>query len=682
LRLRIVSYSIPIVRFLFAALSFLLIAASTGAVELNPQEQQIFSSLKNASGQRRPFVMLDPILCKVARQKAADMASRGYYSHTTPDGYGPNWLVRQAGYTLPDYYDQSAAGNNIESVNAGHASAGDAWSSWMDSSGHRIHLLAQNSFYAEQTSIGVGFVDDPGSEWRYYWVVISAPPSGPSVSIKTPKSGQEITGSSLSITGTTSGKPAAARVEIRLENAAGTGEWITATGTSSWSITLDALQPGSNTVRVRSLDSAESVLDQASRSIRFVMLAPLTVNITGSGTVTKGFAGVSDREVGRSFRVAAKPAAGSLFAGWTGSMTSPNATAEFVMTEGFSLSANFVENPYPDGRGNYAGLSTTSASAPSLLTLRLGGTGRFSGKLKLANITIPLRGAFDALGHAQFSTTFKNQTIGVDLSYSLTEGVPAITGTITGDGWTMPIDIGALGKPDDPSLTGRFTVVLRANPDAPATVPHGDGFGAARVNRSGTAVFAGQLADGTRFTASGILTRDGAFPIYLTPYARSGAFAGNLHFRTSSDVDGEFHWERPAMNGSDVFPNGFTTANMASGARYRAPKHGEPVVRVAASINNARLELGDGGFSDPVLQTATLSPNNSVIVTAPALRGISVAIKSTTGQFSGQFIHPATGASTTFRGVVVQKENAGFGYFVANGASGYATFAPASEVQP
>jgi Divergent InlB B-repeat domain/Bacterial Ig domain len=582
---------------------------------------------------------------------------------------------------LPDYYDQSPAGNNIESVNAGRASAGDAWGSWMDSSGHRVHLLGENSFYAQQTSVGVGFVDNPGSEWRYYWVVITAPPSGPTVSIMSPKAGQELTGSSLLVSGTTDGKPAATRVDVCVENAAGTSEWIAASGTSNWSVSLDGLQPGSNTLRVRSVDSTNTVLDQALRNIRFVVLAPLTVNVSGNGTVTKGFAGITDREAGRSYRISAKSQPGSLFAGWTGSVNSPNATIEFIMAEGFTLTANFVENPFLEGRGNYAGISAPSTSSPGLLTLKLSGTGRLTGKLKLEGFVIPLRGTFSPTGHALFSTKYKGQSINIDLTYSVTEGIPSIAGVISGDGWTMPVDVGALGLPHDSSLVGRYTVVLRANPGDPALVPHGDGFGAARVNRSGTAVFAGQLADGTRFTAGGHLNRDGAFPIYVLPYAKKGVFAGSLHFRASNDVDGQFHWERPAKHDSVVFPNGFTTANIAVGARYTAPKHGEPVVRVAASTNNARLELGDGGLSVPVLQTATLSPDNSVTVTTPALPGISVDINSTTGQFSGRFLHPATGASTTFRGVVVQKENAGFGYFVANGTSGYATLAAVPEVQ-
>jgi uncharacterized protein YkwD len=676
------SLSIPILRIVLIALGLLQSAISTKAADLNSQEQQIFNSLKYAGGQRRPFVVLDPMLCRVARQKAADMANRGYYSHTDPDGHGPNWLVRQAGYSLPDHYDQSPSGNNIESVNAGRASAGDAWSSWMDSGGHRQHLLAENTFYSQQTSVGIGFVDDPGSQWRYYWVVITAPPSGPAISIKTPKAGQEITSSTASISGSTMGKPAAAHVEVRIENAAGTGEWSVAEGTSSWSINVNNLLPGANTVYARSLDSGGTVLDTTSRNVRYVVVAPLTVQITGRGTVTKGFEGTSDREVGQTFRVTAKAAPGSLFAGWSGSLNTTGATAEFVMSEGFNLTASFIENPYLAGRANYSGLSATSTGSPALLSLKLGGSGLFSGKLRLTDLTIPLRGMFDSLGRAQFTTIFKGQTFDVDLTYALIDDVPSITGTIGNDSWTMPVDISALGKLQDSSLVGRYTVVLRAEPGAPETVPQGDGFGIAQINRSGTTKFAGQLADGTPFAASGHLTRTGALPVFLAPYKKSGAFAGSLTFHAPGDVEGQFHWSRPANTKSAVFPNGFTTANMAAGARYTAPKHGQPVVRVGASTNNARLELGEGGLAYPVLQPATIEFDNSVIISAPAVPGVSLSIKRATGQFHGQFIHPVTGSQTPFRGVVVQKENAGFGFFVANGASGYATLGAAAESQP
>ncbi len=135
--------------------------------------------MRTASGQRRPFLVLDPLLEQVARAKAADLANRDYFDHTNPDGCGPNWLVEQAGYPLPEHYDHSRDGNNIESLAAGYASAGDTWDGWMDSSGHRQHLLATHPFYAEQTHVGIGYVNRPGSRYTHYWVVLTAPPPGP-----------------------------------------------------------------------------------------------------------------------------------------------------------------------------------------------------------------------------------------------------------------------------------------------------------------------------------------------------------------------------------------------------------------------------------------------------------------------------------------------------------------------
>jgi uncharacterized protein YkwD len=160
-----------------AALAFLLPAPQAHAVNAN--EQAIFDKLRTDSDQGRPFMVLDPLLCQVARAKAADLADRDYYDHTDPDGHGPNWWVEHAGYPLPDYYDHSPDGNNIESIAGGYPDPDGAWDVWMDSGGHRQHLLATVDFYAQQTSVGVGFVSRPGSRYTNYWVVLTAPPAGP-----------------------------------------------------------------------------------------------------------------------------------------------------------------------------------------------------------------------------------------------------------------------------------------------------------------------------------------------------------------------------------------------------------------------------------------------------------------------------------------------------------------------
>jgi len=68
------------------------------------------------------------------------------------------------------------AGNTIESIGAGYEVAAIAWRGWMNSTGHRTHLLALNSFYREQTEYGVGYAWSRDSEYHDYWVVLIARP--------------------------------------------------------------------------------------------------------------------------------------------------------------------------------------------------------------------------------------------------------------------------------------------------------------------------------------------------------------------------------------------------------------------------------------------------------------------------------------------------------------------------
>ena len=107
--------TLPLTR-IFAALVYLTLGCvNVAEAQLNSQEQRIVALMQSTGGQQRAFLTVDPILSKVARAKAADMAKRRYFAHTNPDGKGPNYMVKQAGYSLPAGYDQSADGNNIES---------------------------------------------------------------------------------------------------------------------------------------------------------------------------------------------------------------------------------------------------------------------------------------------------------------------------------------------------------------------------------------------------------------------------------------------------------------------------------------------------------------------------------------------------------------------------------------
>ncbi|WP_143342727.1 CAP domain-containing protein, partial [Crossiella equi] len=92
---------------------------------------------------------VDERLVAAAQRHAADMASRGYFSHTAPDGTSFVDRARSAGYPAP-------GGENIA---RGQRTAEKVMESWMGSSGHRANIL-NCSFVA----IGVGH-DARGPHW-------------------------------------------------------------------------------------------------------------------------------------------------------------------------------------------------------------------------------------------------------------------------------------------------------------------------------------------------------------------------------------------------------------------------------------------------------------------------------------------------------------------------------------
>lgn len=92
-------------------------------------------------------------LSRVARYKSADMATKGYFSHTSPTYGSPFQMMESFGLRF------SAAGENIA---YGQRTPSEVMSDWMNSPGHRANIL--NPTY---TQIGVGLATD--SKGVCYW---------------------------------------------------------------------------------------------------------------------------------------------------------------------------------------------------------------------------------------------------------------------------------------------------------------------------------------------------------------------------------------------------------------------------------------------------------------------------------------------------------------------------------
>lgn len=95
-------------------------------------------------------VRWDAEATKAAKAHAEDMAGRTYFSHDTPEGWGPGDRVRIIGART------SWSGENIA---RGYSSPAAVMTAWMNSSGHRANILRASS-----TGLGVG-VRAQGRYW-------------------------------------------------------------------------------------------------------------------------------------------------------------------------------------------------------------------------------------------------------------------------------------------------------------------------------------------------------------------------------------------------------------------------------------------------------------------------------------------------------------------------------------
>lgn len=92
-------------------------------------------------------------LCRVARYKSADMANKGYFSHTSPTYGSPFQMMQNFGLKF------TSAGENIA---YGQRTPSQVMTDWMKSPGHRNNILSRS-----YSQIGVGLAKN--SSGVCYW---------------------------------------------------------------------------------------------------------------------------------------------------------------------------------------------------------------------------------------------------------------------------------------------------------------------------------------------------------------------------------------------------------------------------------------------------------------------------------------------------------------------------------
>ncbi|MBI3849377.1 MAG: peptidylprolyl isomerase [Verrucomicrobia bacterium] len=492
----------------------------------------------------------------------------------------------------------------------------------------------------------------------------------PVVSITSPGSNARLTTNTVTATGKASDNIGVQLVTYRLNS----NTTMVATGTTNWSADL-VLVPGPNTLEVESIDAAGNHSTTVSRTITYVVPSTLTLQIVGNGTVT-GIADGQILEIGKSYKATAKPAAGQLFDGWSGGVTSSAPALTFVMQSNLTLIATFFSNPFGPLSGNYNGLfSETNVQHQSsgYFSLKLTGLGTYTGSLLMQGSRYSVSGHFNSQGKAMNTIARAGLSpLAVEWQLDLTNGTDHITGQVSDGVWVSPLsgNRAVFNVTTNPCpFLGKYTMIIPGSTNG-AVSPAGDGFGTVTVDGNGLISLKGALADGTKIAQKKVsLSKNGEWPFYVSLYRGKGSMLSWIAFtnRASDSLNGESHWIKTSAAVTSLYPAGFTNLPMIQGSLYTVP-----VGARVLNFTDGLVVLSGGNLTQSWTNTVTLGADNKVLNTSSNTLTLSIAL--TSGAFKGSFVEPGTGRKVSFIGALQQKQNAGFGYFLGTTESGEVRF--------
>ncbi len=388
------------------------------------------------------------------------------------------------------------------------------------------------------------------------------------------------------------------------------------------------------------------------------VVGQLSMTKSGSGTVTPDL-GTTTLIVGQTYSVTATPAAGYLFGGWSGSISSPAATISFTMRSNTVLQANFVVNPYTTATATYNGLFNEADEvrlhSSGAFNLFMDGNGNFSAWVQIGYSRYQFTGAF---GLNLRATNVVARWDGTPLTVELLVGSGATAGQISGrvtDGvWSAPLSGGR--QVEATPLLGEYTLVIPGTAGTPAQ-PAGDGYATMHVAEDGLATMSATLADGSKYSHSAYLTTDGDLPLYVSLYVGKGSVMSWLTFTnlSTSDVSGNLVWTKLAGASPTSYPLGFTNGTKAVGSAYVTPLD----IGKTLNLSGAVVSFSGGNLVAPFNNVVSVNAGNQVVNLSP--NPLNFKITKNTGLFTGDVQDPNSGQTYTFGGVVLQKQNAGYG---------------------
>jgi len=346
------------------------------------------------------------------------------------------------------------------------------------------------------------------------------------------------------------------------------------------------------------------------------------------------------------------------------------------MTSNLVLKAAFSPSTFVAAQASYNGLfyqQDTNTGADTVLQNSSGSftvtstkKGRYSGHLQIGSVRYPFSGTFDSLGQG---TNVLHHRGSSDLALGFYLVGDMAYGQVSDGTWTndfIVADRAVFNTRINPApFAGQYTIILPGH-DTDPSVPNGDGFGAVRVTKSGIAQVSGTLADGTHFSQSAPLSKDGSWPLYASLYAGKGSALSWLAFTNTAtnDINGSLSWIKPPVPNSRYYPGGFSTNCFAIGSFYiHNPNH-------LLNLESANVAFTGGDVGSSFTNSVTMLTSSVLNHTQNALHmGLSLG----NGLFRGTVTDPTSATFHAFSGAAFQKLNVGYGLMLGTDQSSKVT---------
>jgi hypothetical protein len=470
------------------------------------------------------------------------------------------------------------------------------------------------------------------------------------------------------------------------------------TRSNAWQASV-TLTPGTNYVFVKAVDGAYNWSKPVSRMFYYAKMASLNLAINGNGTVT-GVSNGQALELGHGYTATAKPLPGNIFRGWKdadGNVLSTNLSTTFLMSEGLTLRAAFIPNPFTRAKGTYNGLfygydtngTTLIPTNSGLITLTLTSNGTYSAKATQVSGSYSFTGALALSGDDTNSATaafsIKRSKL-PNLEGSITIDLTG-SGLILGDLWqtitsggqtnrlTASFD-GLLASTAKPGVSTLYNLAVTGLTNLATGEPGpsmGAGYGRITIDKNNRAKLSLTLADGTpAFTAASSLSISNSFPVFSSLYSKTGVFMGWVTSVTNETSDFETTdtlWIRPPTRTPKYYTNGFSLQVSSMAALYTAPKTGTNILGWTNGIFQWGGSLNEIGVTKTInfIKNKFTFPDNA---TAPAKFTLAPATGILTGTFgSGKTAIP-------FKAVILPKIQSALGFSTGTTNTGWILLYP------